>query len=53
MVNCKYCKEPVTAQLDHPNVGRNGGSAHLEKHWMTYCEDCDVWSVIPMLTLVK
>lgn len=43
---CPYCKEPVTTYLDHPNVGRDGATTGLENHWMAYCEECDVWTVI-------
>lgn len=52
-VKCQYCKNPVETQLPHPNTGRDGGSSGLEHYWMTYCKKCDIWSVIPMLELVK
>jgi len=52
-VRCPYCKRPMAAQLEHPNVGRDGGDGGLAKHWMAYCEHCDVWTNIPMLRLVE
>src|ERR1044071_1344895 len=52
-VRCPYCKRPVTAKLEPPNVGRNGGDGGMAKHWMVYCEECDVWTNIPMFRLVE
>lgn len=47
-VRCPYCKRPVTAKLEHPNIGRDGQKSTLDKDWMAYCQPCDVWTVIPM-----
>lgn len=52
-VKCQYCHELVAAQVTHPDIGRDGARTGMNGHWMTYCEDCDVWSSIPMLVKVE
>lgn len=44
-LKCRSCDKLVGAQTPHPNP--RGGMAD---HWLTVCEDCDVYSNYPMET---